>query len=121
MARPIKHRKTNNYSEICFPQSVEESSLTGMNIILCRPIEITLFSDEVEALRLRNICNLSQTEIAKKMKISQPTVARTLKKTYKKITKAIIEGKTIKIKSRFPHDSEKNQLNTLFAMQRLKN
>ena len=120
MARPIKYRKTRNYTDVYFLQPTKESSLTGLNIIFCRPIEITLFSDEIEALKLRNVFNLSQSEIAKKMKISQPTIARTLKRAYKKITRAILDGKVIKIENMHSYGPEKNHLGALFEMQRLK-
>ncbi len=56
-----------------------------------------LTAEEVEALRLKNIKNLSQEECAKQMKTSQSTFQRILSSAYKKISKAIIEGKAIKI------------------------
>jgi len=102
MGRPIKYRKTSKYPDTCPLNPTEENSLTGVNLIFCRPIEITIFSDEIEALKLHNIDNLSQTVVAKKMKISQPTVARILKKAYKKITKAILEQKNIRVKNMRP-------------------
>jgi len=106
MGRPTKYRKTNKYTKTCPPSSTEEDNLSGLSIALCRPIEATLFSDEIEALKLRNIDNLSQSKIAKKMKISQPTVARILKKAYKKITRALLEQKTICVKSIHPQSIE---------------
>ncbi|MFC1842266.1 DUF134 domain-containing protein [Candidatus Dependentiae bacterium] len=109
MSRPLKYRKTDKYTEICLQPS-KESSFTVLNIIFCRPIEITLFSDEVEALKLCNMYDLSQAEIAKKMKISQPTIARILKKAYKKVTRAIVEGKAIRIKNIHHSNTEKIKL-----------
>jgi len=106
MSRPTKYRKTSKYPETCSLNSKEGNGLTSINIVFCRPIEITLFSDEVEALKLHNIENLSQSKVAKKMKISQPTIARILKKAYKKITRAILEKKTIQIKNRRPVNSK---------------
>jgi len=122
MARPLKHRKTRKYKDIFWLPTINENILSGLNIVFCRPIEITLFSDELEALRLHNIENLSQTETAKKMNISQPTVARILKKAYKKITIALLKGKKIKIKNIHPHNLEKIGIDaqTLFAIERLK-
>ena len=58
---------------------------------------IELTTEEAEALRLRNIKDLEQTEAAKKMNTSQSTFQRILSSAYKKITEALIEGKAIKI------------------------
>jgi len=58
---------------------------------------IELTTEEAEALRLRNIKDLEQEEAAKKMNTSQSTYQRILSSAYKKITKALIEGKAIKI------------------------
>lgn len=58
-------------------------------------VELTL--EETEALRLKNVENLSQEECAKKMKTSQSTFQRILSSAYKKTSKAIIEGRAIKI------------------------
>ncbi len=59
---------------------------------------IELSTEEVEALRLKNIKNLDQVECAKKMNTSQSTFQRILSNAYKKISQALIEGKAIKIK-----------------------
>jgi len=53
--------------------------------------------DELEALKLYEIDSLEQTEAAEKMKISQPTFARILNSAHKKIAKALIKGKAIRI------------------------
>jgi len=58
---------------------------------------VELTTEEVEALRLRNIKDLEQEEAAKKMNTSQSTFQRILSSAYKKITEALIEGKAIKI------------------------
>lgn len=58
---------------------------------------IELTTEEIEALRLRNIKNLEQEEAAKKMNTSQSTFQRILSSAYKKVTEALIEGKAIKI------------------------
>ncbi len=60
---------------------------------------IELTTEEVEALRLKNIKDLEQTEAAKKMNTSQSTFQRILASAYKKISEALIEGKAIKIKT----------------------
>jgi len=59
--------------------------------------EVELTTEEVEALRLKNIEGLEQIECAKKMNTSQSTLQRILTSAYKKISQAIIEGKAIKI------------------------
>ncbi len=58
---------------------------------------VELTREEVESLRLKNIKNLDQVEAAKKMDTSQSTFQRILSSAYRKISKAIIEGKAIKI------------------------
>ncbi|MFZ5559895.1 MAG: DUF134 domain-containing protein [Patescibacteria group bacterium] len=58
---------------------------------------IELTREEAEALRLKNIKDLDQIEAAKQMKTSQSTFQRILSSAYKKISKAIIEGKAIRI------------------------
>lgn len=59
--------------------------------------EVELLGDELEALKLHDVDGLDQIEAAKKMNVSQPTFGRILDKAYKKIAKAIIGGKAIKI------------------------
>ncbi len=58
---------------------------------------ILLTAEETEALRLKNVEELNQIECARKMKTSQSTFQRILSSAYKKISRAIIEGKAIKI------------------------
>jgi len=67
----------------------------GVPMRLLEIIELT--TEEVEALRLRNMKDLEQEEAAKKMNTSQSTFQRILSSAYKKITEALIEGKAIKI------------------------
>ncbi len=58
---------------------------------------VELTAEEVEALRLKNIKDLDQEEAAKKMNTSQSTFQRILSSAYKKTSRALIEGKAIKI------------------------
>lgn len=58
---------------------------------------IELTTEEVEALRLKNMENLDQIKCAKKMKTSQSTFQRILSSAYEKMTEALIEGKAIRI------------------------
>jgi predicted DNA-binding protein (UPF0251 family) len=59
--------------------------------------EVELSSEELEALRLKNIEELDQTDCAKAMKTSQSTFQRILTSAYKKVSQALIEGRAIKI------------------------
>jgi len=59
--------------------------------------EVILLPDELEAIKLYEVDQLEQKQAAIKMKISQPTFARILGSGIRKIAKAIIEGKAIKI------------------------
>ena len=59
--------------------------------------EVVLLPDELEALKLHEVDGLEQIEASRKMKISQPTLARLLGSANKKVAEAIIKGKAIKI------------------------
>jgi predicted DNA-binding protein (UPF0251 family) len=54
-------------------------------------------SDELGALKLHDVDGMNQTESANKMKVSQPTFARILSSAHKKMAKAIVEGREIRI------------------------
>ncbi|MBU0531620.1 DUF134 domain-containing protein [Patescibacteria group bacterium] len=58
---------------------------------------VELSTEELEALRLKNIQNLDQNECANKMNTSQSTFQRILASAYQKTSEALIEGKAIKI------------------------
>lgn len=58
---------------------------------------IELTAEELEALRLKNVLSLEQTECAKKMKTSQSTLQRILQSANKKIALALTQGKAIKL------------------------
>lgn len=89
MARPRLCRKINFNPEVRYfkPQ--------GVPLRFLDEVELTL--EEVEALRLRNIKKLEQTEASSKMKTSQSTFQRILASAYQKISDALINGKAIKI------------------------
>lgn len=59
--------------------------------------ESILAKDEFEAIRLKDLLNLEQTECAEKMNISQPTFHRLIVSARRKIADAIVNGKAIKI------------------------
>lgn len=89
MVRPLKQRKL-----FCNPNIVY---FKPQGIPLRELEEEVLLMDEFEAIKLYDVDNLSQIEAAKKMGVSQPTFARILDRAYKKIAKAIVFGKAIKI------------------------
>lgn len=57
--------------------------------------KVVLFHDELEAIRLCDMNDLTQEEAGKKMGISRGTVQRLLSRARKKIVKAIIEGNAL--------------------------
>jgi len=59
--------------------------------------EIILTNEEVEALRLKDVEGLSQTDASKKMNISQPTFFRVINTARKKVSDAIVNGKAIRV------------------------
>lgn len=62
--------------------------------------EEVLRPDELEALKLHEVDGFEQIEAALKMKISQPTFARLLESAHKKVSRAIISGKAIRIEEK---------------------
>ncbi len=64
---------------------------------LTEPVETVLTVDEFEAVRLKDLEGLDQSECAEKMDISQPTFHRLVISARKKIADALTHGKNIKI------------------------
>ncbi len=60
-------------------------------------VTIDLSVEELEAMRLKNLEKLDQTECARKMKTSQSTFQRILSSAYIKVTDALVNGKAIRI------------------------
>ena len=89
MARPRLCRR------IRFNPNITYFKPQGVPMRFLEVVELT--TEEAEALRLKNIKDLDQEEAAKKMNTSQSTFQRILSSAYKKITKALIEGRAIKI------------------------
>jgi len=89
MPRPRMKRKIRLRPNVLFykPQGVPLKNLNNVEISL----------EEWEALRLKNIKDLNQTEAAIKMHTSQSTYQRILNLAQKKIASAIINGWAIKI------------------------
>jgi predicted DNA-binding protein (UPF0251 family) len=53
--------------------------------------------EEIEALRLKNVEGLDQTECARQMNTSQSTFQRIITNAYNKVSDALVNGKAIKI------------------------
>jgi len=90
MVRPTKPRKImcDPYATYFKPRAIPLSELE----------EIELKLDELEAMRLCDLEKLDQLKAAKKMKISQSTLARILSSAHKKVAEALVKSKVIKIK-----------------------
>ncbi len=84
------------YRRIRFNPNVTYFKPQGVPMRFLEVVELT--TEEVEALRLRNMEDLDQEKAAKKMNTSQSTFQRILSSAYKKISQALIEGKAIEIK-----------------------
>jgi len=81
----------------CIRFSPKVSHFKPQGIPLRMLEEVNLGADELEALKLYEVDNVSQTEAAEKMKISQPTFARILDSANHKIADALINGKAIRL------------------------
>jgi len=69
-----------------------------------RCLEVVQMSlEEMEALRLKNLEGLEQTQAAQKMNTSQSTFARILASAHQKIADALINGKAIGIEQGDKH------------------
>jgi len=89
MPRPKSSRFLAHNPQVTYykPQGIPLKSL--------QVVEIT--HEEWEALRLKNVETLSQTEAAEQMKTSQSTFQRILSSAYKKMSLAMVQGMAIKI------------------------
>jgi len=82
---------------IRFNPSVIYFKPQGMPMRFLEVVELT--TEEMEAIRLKNVKGLDQIEAAEKMNTSQSTFQRILSSAYKKISKTLVCGKAIKIKT----------------------
>lgn len=71
--------------------------------------EVALELDEIEAIRLADIEDLYHADAALKMGVSRPTFGNILASAHKKIAKALLEGKALRISSGVVEDAEPNQ------------
>ena len=58
---------------------------------------VTLEHDEYEVLRLHDLEHLTQTEVARQMLVSRPTVTLLLASAHEKLADAMVNGKTVAI------------------------
>ncbi|MFH1682425.1 MAG: DUF134 domain-containing protein [Candidatus Woesearchaeota archaeon] len=89
MPRPRRYRRVGCQPGVTYfkPAGIPKSELG----------EVILAVDEFEALRLKDLLEIEQTEAAKKMNISQPTFHRLLLSARKKVADSIVNGKALKI------------------------
>jgi predicted DNA-binding protein (UPF0251 family) len=73
----------------------------GIPVRCLEVVEMSL--EEMEALRLKNLEGLEQTEAAQKMDTSQSTFARILASANQKTADALINGKAIRIEQNNKH------------------
>ncbi|MBW3013535.1 DUF134 domain-containing protein [Candidatus Woesearchaeota archaeon] len=67
----------------------------GVPVRALEQVELTV--DEFEAVRLKDLEGMEQSDAAEKMNISQPTFHRLILSARKKIADAIVNGKAIKV------------------------
>ena len=89
MARPTKWRKIENMPTIpYFIPSDKDVAEVPENILKL---------EELEAVRLKDLEGLEQSECAEKMEVSRPTFQRILLSAREKITDSLVNGKIIHI------------------------
>ncbi len=62
--------------------------------------EVVITMEEFESLRLKDLNNLKQKDAAKRMWVSQPTFNRIITSARRKLSNAIINGKSIRVESK---------------------
>lgn len=80
-----------NHCEICFkPRGVPSEDLES----------VSLYEDEMEAIRLSDYESLYQQECADKMQISRTTFSRLIDSARKKIADALLHNKILEVQER---------------------
>lgn len=94
MARPTKWRRIENLPTISYfiPSGEKIAEANGKKLI--RNI---LKFEELEAIRLKDLLGLEQSECAEKMEVSRPTFQRILLSAREKIADSLVNGKMIHI------------------------
>jgi len=89
MARPTKWRKIENVPAIAYFVPSEKG--------MAEVAENILKLEELEAVRLKDLEGLEQSECAERMEVSRPTFQRILLAAREKIADSLVNGKTIHI------------------------
>ena len=89
MARPTKWRRIENVPTVPYFIPSEKG--------LDETLENVLKLEELEAIRLKDLEGLEQSECAEKMEISRPTFQRILLSEREKVADSLVNGKTILI------------------------
>ena len=89
MPRPLKCRR------VAFLPQVNYFKPAGVPLRLLD--EVILSVEEAEALRLKDLEGLEQSESAERMNISRPTFQRVLAAARQKVADALLHGKAIRI------------------------
>jgi len=71
--------------------------------------EVVLTMEEFESLRLKDLSNLKQKDAAKRMWVSQPTFNRIITSARRKLSNAIINGKSIRIESKIKRSRQRER------------
>ena len=89
MPRPTKPRLVEFIPDVTYfkPPGIPLSTLD----------EVRIGFDELEALRLKDLEGLEQEECAARMNLAQSTLQRMLSAAREKVTRALVEGKAIRI------------------------
>lgn len=88
MARPVKWRRIDHLPTIHQFGPSDQNARTGEN---------SLKLEELEAIRLKDLEGLEQTDCAKQMEVSRPTFQRILQSAREKVADSLINGKMIRI------------------------
>lgn len=84
------------------------------------PIEtVELLPEEIEAVKLADLLDLEQDEVAERMHVSRKTVWKDLHNARKKITDAIVNGKALRIGGCESADTERCGIG--FCMKKCRN
>lgn len=89
MARPHKKRRLTRppIEAVYKPAGVPMDNLQ----------QVVLRPDELEALRLADLENLSQFDAANKMEISRSTFQRILTRAHRQVALALVEGRALRL------------------------
>jgi len=89
VARPTKWRKIENVPAVAYFAPAEKGKEAGP--------ENVLKLEELEALRLKDLLGLEQSECADRMAVSRPTFQRILLSAREKVADSLVNGKAVHI------------------------